>query len=352
LNPESRLQLAAGSLLLAFGLLALISGWYFARNWLLFGDPTGWSFLEQTHAQREDALTLGTLAWLFRGTFRSFWLGWIGIRFDTVIYTLIGLACLVGAAGFVLWLVFRWRALAGAARWTLILLGLHVAFTLGLLIQWTATVLGSNQGRLIYPILPTVMLVLVVGWAWWARGWARTWVLGGLAAGMLALAILTPIRYISPIHAPAPAATEAELAEATPLNVDWDSVRLLGYRLENSQVEPGGKLVLDLYWQALRSVNDDLMALTQLVDGDGEFLMYTDGSPTAGRDTTDRWMPGIPLASRHLLPIPDYGQPGEYRLTISLHPFGEREWLTAVGPDGELMGEQLVLPEKVYIVLP
>ena len=64
----------------------------------------------------------------------------------------------------------RWLS---ATRWTLVLLGLHAAITLGSLVQWTATVLGTDQGRLIYPILPAVTLVLVAGWAWWARGKAQ-----------------------------------------------------------------------------------------------------------------------------------------------------------------------------------
>jgi hypothetical protein len=99
-------------------------------------------------------------------------------------------------------------------------------------------------------------------------------------------------------------------------------------------------------------MDQDLMALIQLVDGEGRFLMYADGSPTAGHDTTDRWTPGVPLASRHLLPVPDYGQPGDYRLTISLHPFGEQTWLPATGPDGQALGTQFVLPETVHIVGP
>jgi hypothetical protein len=167
---------------------------------------------------------------------------------------------------------------------------------------------------------------------------------------MLALAIVTPIRYIAPVYAPAPVALPEELAQATPLNVDWGDVRLLGYQLEENQVQPGEKLILYLYWQAHRPVRQDLMALIQLVDASGQFLMYSDGSPTAGRDTTDRWLPGVPLASRHLLPIPDYGQPGDYHLTISLHPFGQQTWLVATAPDGSTIGDHLVLPETIRIV--
>jgi hypothetical protein len=343
---------AAGRLLVVFGLAALLAGWYFFRNWVLHGDPMGWSFLLEINARREGPLDIDVLAWLFRGLFRSFWLGWIGIAFDEIIYWIIGVACVAGGGGFLLWLLSRWGELGEAWKWSLALLGLHATITLVSLLQWTATVLGTDQGRLIYPILPTVMLVLVVGWAWLARGSAERWVLGGLAAGMLVLALVTPIRYIGPVHAPAPVATAADLEAAVPVNVDWGDVRLLAYRLETNQVHPGETLLLHLYWQGLRPVEEDLMALVQLVNEEGKFLMYADGSPTAGRDTTDRWSPGVPLASLHLLPIPDYGQPGDYSLTISLHPFGESTWLPAVGPGGSLLGDHLVLPEPIQLLAP
>lgn len=342
----------AGHLLLAFGLAGILAGWYFVRNWVLFGDPLGWAFTLQVSALREGPLTWEVLAWLFRGLYRSFWLGWIGIQLDEALYWIIGAACLVGLAGFVAWLARRWKTIGAATLWTLALLGLHALITLASLLQWTATVLGTDQARLIFPLLPTVMLVLVSGWAWWSRGKAQEWVLGGLAAGMLLLAIVTPLRYIGPVHAPAPPATQVELSAATPLDVSWDEVQLLGYRLENSRVLAGDKLVLHLYWQASEPVERDLMALIQLLDSEGQFLMYADGSPTAGRDTTDRWEPGVPLASKHLLAVPDSGQPGEYRLLISLHDFGDAAWMGVVGEDGSPLGDHIILPEVVEIVAP
>jgi hypothetical protein len=213
-------------------------------------------------------------------------------------------------------------------------------------------VLGTDQGRLLYPLLPAVMLVLASGWAWWAREGGQRPVLAGLVAGMLLLAVITPLRYIGPVHAPAPEATPEELAAAEPLGVDWDGIRLLAYRLQDHRVKPGQELVLDLYWQALEPVDEDLMALVQLVDGEGRFLMYADGSPSAGRDTTDRWPPGVPLASRHLLPVPGYAQPGEYWLTISIHPFGQAVWLPAAGADGTVLGDHLRLPAVVQVIAP
>ncbi len=336
--------------LIVLSLAALLSGWYFVRNWAQHGDPLGWAFVLQINAVRQGSLTWDLMVDLLKELFRSFWLSWVGVVFPGWIYWLIGAACLVGLFGFVVWLARCWRAFGSSLRATLLLLGLYTAITLGSWLKWTATVEATDQGRLLYPLLPVAALILVAGWAWWARGRARSWTLAGLSAGMLGLAIVTPVRFIAPVYAPAPIATEAELAAATSLGVRWGDVQLVGYRLESSEVRPGEKLVLHLYWQAEQPVGRDLMALIQLVDAEGIFLMYSDGSPTAGRDTTDRWLPGVPLASRHLLPIPDYGQPGDYRLTISLHPFGQQEWLTVRGTDGSVVGDHLVLPETIRIV--
>jgi hypothetical protein len=346
------LRSAALGLVLCFGAAALVAGWYFLRNWVQYGDPLGWAFVLETNARREGGLTLEVLAWLFRGVFRSFWLGWIGIAFDEIVYWILGLVCLVGAAGFGLWLLRRWSRLPAGTRWTLILLALHAAGTLASLLQWTATVLGTDQGRLIYPILPTVMLVLAAGWAWWGGERWRGPLLASLVSGMLLLALVTPARYIGPVHAPAARASEPDLARAVPLEAHWDGIRLLGFALAERQVQPGEKLALDLYWEAVRPVEEDLMTLIQLVDGEGRFLMYADGSPTAGRDTTDRWQPGVPLAARHLLPVPAAGAPGTYRLTISVHPFGSADWLPVLGPDGDPQGDHLVLPVEVEVIGP
>jgi hypothetical protein len=350
--PAGIVRATALGLVLCFGVVALVAGWYFARNWLLHGDPLGWSFVLETNAVREGPLTADVLAWLFKGLFRSFWLGWIGIAFDEWIYWIIGLVCLLGAAGFGLWLARRGAVLALGTRWTLVLLGLHAAGTLASLLQWTATVLGTDQGRLIYPILPTVMLVLAAGWAWWAGERRRRPVMASLVGGMLLLAIVTPLRYIGPVHAPAARASEEELAQAVPLGVRWHDIRLLAFQLQDHRVQPGDKLILDLYWEAVQPVQEDLMTLVQLVDGDGRFVMYADGSPTAGRDTTDRWQPGVPLAARHLLPVPPEGTPGIYRLTISVRPFGSSDWLPVSGPDGALQGDHLVLPVEIELVEP
>jgi hypothetical protein len=351
-QPSREIKNLLYACLLVFGLAGLLSGWYYVRNLMIFGDLLGLSFVLATNPLRKGPLTLDVLSWLFRGLSRSFWLGWIGIELDEWLYLVIHALCLAGLLGFLAWLARRWRQIPTYVRWTVVLLGLHVGITLASLMQWTAIVEGTDQGRLIYPLLPTVMLILVAGVLAWLPHEFRPWGVGSLVAAWLVLALVTPGRYLTPVHGPS--ATVASLPiDATPLEVRFgDSIWLVGYRVEISQVRPGEKLCLDLYWRADASVAADIWVLVKLVDADRNFLMYKDGSPSAGRDTTDRWMPGTVVASQHRLAIPDYGQPGTYWLTLSMHPSGERVWLPMSGADGAFLGETLTLDVPVEIVMP
>lgn len=338
--------------LLTFGVTALLSGWYYIRNLVVFGDLLGLSFVQATNPLRTGPLTLDVLTWLFRGLSRSFWLGWIGIALDEWLYLVIHMLCLAGLLGFLVWLVRGWRQIATYVRWTIVLLVLHVGITLSSLIQWTALVEGTDQGRLIYPLLPAVMLILVAGLLLWLPDRFRPWGTGLLSAVWLALALITPGRYLAPVYSPQ-TMVDSVPAEATPIEVRFgDSIRLVGYRLESAQVRPGEKLCLDLYWRADASVGADIWVLLKLVDAGGSFLMYKDGSPSAGRDTTDRWSPGTVVASQHRLAIPDYGQPGTYWLTLSMHPSQERVWLPVRSAAGPVIGETLTLGVPVEVVMP
>jgi hypothetical protein len=351
-QPSREIKNLLSAWLLTFGLTGLLSGWYYIRNLVVFGDLLGFSFVLVTNPLRKGPLTLDVLTWLFRGLSRSFWLGWIGIELDEWLYLVIHALYLAALVGFTAWLVRRWRQVAAYVRWTIVLLGLHAGITLASLIHWTAIVEGTDQGRLIYPLLPTVMLTLVAGLLIWLPQKIRPWGATSLAAAWLALAVVTPGHYLAPVHGPPPVVASLP-SEATPLEVRFGhSIRLVGYRLESSLVRPGEKLCLDLYWRSDVPVEADIWILLKLVDADGNILMYKDGSPSAGRDTTDHWTPGTVVASQHRLAIPDYSQPGTYRLTLSMHPCGEQVWLPMSSADGTAMGETLTLDAPVEIVIP
>ncbi|MGB3905225.1 MAG: glycosyltransferase family 39 protein, partial [Anaerolineae bacterium] len=79
----------------------LISGWWFVRNQLLYGDPLGWGLVLAANALREAPLTLADIQWLIWGLYRSFWLRWIGIELELPFYAALAIPCFLALVGLV-----------------------------------------------------------------------------------------------------------------------------------------------------------------------------------------------------------------------------------------------------------
>jgi hypothetical protein len=171
------------------------------------------------------------------------------------------------------------------------------------------------------------------------------------SVALLALAVVTPLRTIAPVYAPPPILAQPPTIPHT-AQIDFGGhIRLLGFGLPSSQARPGDVVQLDLAWQALSDIGEDDWLLIQLLDQNDRFLMFSDGSPTAGRDTTDFWRRGEIRPSTHRLPIPDYAAPGRYHLALSIHPFGTRDWLAIADASGQPLGDRVILAE-IEIIAP
>jgi 4-amino-4-deoxy-L-arabinose transferase-like glycosyltransferase len=311
-------------------LTLLIAGWWFARNLILHDDLTGWAFILETNALREGPLTPDILWWLARGLFKSFWLAWIGIELHTELYLgLLGM-CLMATAGLArLLLPDRRHDLPRDTRVGMGLLALQVVLVVASLLQWTATVLGTDQARLLYPALPALLMFLALGLAQWVPPRRDGWLIRGMAIVFFLLAAAAPWVYIAPVHAgPTPISAEDLRERAQPSAIVFgESIQLAGYRVDPT-AQAGGWLTIDLYWKALRPIEKDLWLTISLAGDDPmQPLVVKDGSPSAGRDTTDRWKAGQILPSRHRLLVPAHAEEGLYGVWIGLHPFGEWAWL-------------------------
>jgi len=177
-----------GRLGLVYGLALALSGWWFVRNVLTYGD------LDLFAWQRHGSIVVGqptTAQWIaqyglartvqdfFVVSFRSFWaqFGWMGVLIDSRLYLLLALLSLTVAVGFLLWVlrVVRKQALlSGFQRWALLLLLLifllvaaeHISYNLQFV---------QHQGRYLFPALLPIGLAFALG--------LRQWIL--IAAGVL-----------------------------------------------------------------------------------------------------------------------------------------------------------------------
>ncbi len=328
--PRRRYQTA----LIAYAAVAaLVGGWWYARNWLWYGDPTGLRPMLDVVGRYRTPLTLPEIAAQLQGMWRSFWgvFGWFNIELPGWVYVVLEGATLVTALGgmFRLWRP-QGQPAGGKApscpplrggfrspnqpplRQSLDEIG-EGAPGLGWLVLWAGMVLAAlvswmritpgAQGRLIFPALPA--LAVLAAWCW--RGWHEHWgvVAGwGMVAGLAALSVAAPFTVIRPAYQPPPLLS-ALPDDVTRSNVVFgEHVHLLGYRLSRQTLLPGEELMVTLFWQGQDPVDQDPSVFVHLVGSDGLLVSQNDSFPAGGAWPVSQWPAGAIVSDTHRLPIP------------------------------------------------
>jgi 4-amino-4-deoxy-L-arabinose transferase-like glycosyltransferase len=381
-----RTWLISGVLIL--GCMVLIAGWWYWRNWSLYGDLTGSNRMLDIAGRRDEALTLGGLWAEFEGFRISYWalFGGVSILADRWVYPILDALMLIGAIGvaaagaaiikssnqqtsappqvavsesanqrdsqamrqrdnrtrkrswfsFSHFLLSTSYSLFPAAYFVLI--G-WVGLTLILLIRWTSQTYAS-QGRLMFVAIAGISALVATGlviltprrWRW-----AMVGVTGG---GLLLLAIVSPFRYIVPAYARPPLLLETDLP-ADAQRVDWNingEMRLLGYELERPSIHPGETLPVTIYWQALAPMTEDYSVFVHVLGQDRAVVGQVNTYPGTGTWPTTLLKPGNVVADTYYVPIdPAARSPSLARVYAGLYRYDEpgRPGLPTVDVRGE-----------------
>jgi 4-amino-4-deoxy-L-arabinose transferase-like glycosyltransferase len=306
-----RLPLVA---LLASALPAMaIAGWWYARNFQLYGDWTGTSTLFTLSGQRADPLDLASWWLEFRGVRYSFWglFGWFNILLPDWVYWLLDAALLLGLSGALLALL-RVAHRAGdepekptqRVRW-LLASWLALSFALMVLLMLRAT---ASQGRLLFPALGALSILIALGMEFWLRrlpGWLRaaTWtaLLGVLfGCSIYVLTVLLPASY-----SPAPPIA-AIPSDAQPVDVTYGtsgSIVLRAIAIAPGRFRAGDEVPITLYFQATEPVVADYQLFVQLLDENGREVANVTTHPGWGRNPTTLWQPGAIYAEHYPVKI-------------------------------------------------
>jgi hypothetical protein len=402
-------DLLVGGVMLGLPVVA-ISGWWFVRNWALYRDPTGLSAFLDVVGRRYPQPTLRQLAGEWRGFVMSFWglFGTVNVPAPEWFYDLLNGFALVGLLGLPLysWRIHgtRVRRLVQARSWDARrwIAGLDVQmWQLGLVLLWIVTLSVSfvrwtlmtpaSQGRLLFPGLTGINLLLVLGLMGWTPGRFRAVLPAAMGMVMLATAAMLPFTAIAPTYA-RPEILEAVPEELTPMDVLFVSdvgqpqMRLLGYRIhrhgEPSHEDsvgrrscvgpnarhavtagPGDALAVTLCWQAEQAMRVDYSVFVHLLageaeSGDGQLVSQRDVYPGLGAFPTSLWQPGDRIADTYVLPIPPTTMtPNELYIAIGLYRLGSGERLAVAGSDGEAIDDHLrlgriVLPTRIEDGIP
>lgn len=303
----------------------LIAGWWYWRNFTLYGDWLGIQHLLEINGQRQDALRWGNLGGELRGLRYSFWglFGWFNLPLPTWLYTIfdgLTLLALVGLVGRLAWPRGKRSRSGNSLNDVLLLLATWTLLSLCLLAYWITQATGS-QGRLLFPALSSLAILFVWGMDGWRqlftrwRGWpfkqqrlqqvqwgALLGFMGGCS--LYVLLFLLPAAY----RAPAPVAAIPESAQR--VNITYgDSARqqaqlqLLALEVENGHFTPGAVVPITLYLSAAKPVAEDYQLFIQLLDEHGEPIANLTTHPGWGRNPTSLWTAGAIYADSYLVRI-------------------------------------------------
>lgn len=313
-----------------------IAGWWYARNWLLYGDPLAFNVWVQIAGGRPTPVTVATLLGEFQGFRISFWgnFGGVNIIAPDWVYLVLDLFALLAGIGFLIGLVRRAlpRLLALPALW--------LALILIALVRWTWLTFAS-QGRLIFPAIGAVAILMTFGlsqfqiprYVW--RFMHLSFVHLPLVLFLFFFSMLTPFALIAPAYA-LPARLPGDTSVPNPTHITFDDqAELVGYALPQKSVLPGGELPITIYWRARSRVAKDFSVYIRLFDTTGAIVGRWEAFPGRGLYPTRLWQPGEIIVDSYRVPVAsDARGPSVGRVEVGLFRRVPLENLTARDPEG------------------
>jgi len=338
--------LVEGGLILACAVTA-IAGWWYVRNWRLYGDPLGLNTFVAIVGPRYPKPTLRQLWGERVGFTMSYWgfFGGMNLPAEAWVYRAFDALSLVGGIGLVVmgvreivlrrWSYEQWARLVLAVAWPVIVLVL--------LIRWTLMTIAT-QGRLMFPAMAMISTLIMWGLASLAsKRWQ--WVPIGLAVTVAFFAaVATPFCTIAPAYAGPDRLSEEQVAGIEHrLDADFGGlISLLGYDLRPSGVTPGGSLEVTLYWRSLAPMEEDYSVFVHLLGADDLVLSQRDTYPGLGSYPTSLWEPGDAIADRYVLAVPQAVlAPSEATIEVGLYRLWDSTRLRVLDEQGRDRGDNV-----------
>jgi hypothetical protein len=362
-----RLSDAAGWLLLQLGVVSAltlaVAFWWYWRNYTTYGDWLGWSAFLDIVGRRPQPAGLWQLWGERVGFVQAYWglFGGVSVAMPGWIYTLLNtLAALAGVGLLVrLWRARRGTSLADAMCSALPLLWIG-ALLYGL-VAWSSQTWAS-QGRLIFPAIGAISVLLAAGWAAFGQrdgqagrqtggqtngqtdkrrdGWKgdRLSVMP-LPIVLAAIAVWAPFGVIAPHYAP-PVVT-AVPSEARPIAADFGGeLTLVAIVPETEVAWPGEDVRFDLYWKSQLAMDRNWSVFVHLVDAQGVIVAQRDRYPGEGLLATTLATPGTLWRDRYAIRVPDgAAAPAQLQLVVGVYDLQDGYRLPVEGRESQTVGQ-------------
>jgi 4-amino-4-deoxy-L-arabinose transferase-like glycosyltransferase len=355
---------------LTSGMLTIvIAGWWYLRNWQLYGDPTGLNMFLDIVGRRAIPANAAQL-WAERDSYmQAFWgfFGGVNVPMTTDIYTvlnILGIFGMVSAIAFVILHVVRQTKHISTHHQSLIKLPhaisiLWIVVTFVSYLRWTADT-PASQGRLVFVALSSICIWLAVGWTWWLPRTIER--VSGLPVGWAGLiALLMPFTTITaayqtptalePFSSPPPDAV-------TFLAPDGGSILVTALTANEDprqSIQPAQYARIRLYFQVEAAFSRDWSLFTHLVTKDDVIIGQRDVYPGGGTLATSDLLQNTAWTNDIAVWIPANAYtPQTLDIVLGWYhlPTGERMIIANSEDDTAVMGQIELLPRESSMNLP
>ena len=368
--------------LLIVGVATLLAGWWFGRNMLLYGEPTGIERLTELWGVRDPrdsfALAVSELPYAWTSLWGRF--GYGQIPLPAWMYAALFGVLLLAVAGYVVAGVRRYQVrrtsesashlppspLHPRSPAPLLLLALNVAIFFAVLFNYLLVSPAGPMGRFFFPALSSLAVLLfyglslLVGTRYERQSTSEeaaalatrhpppaTYLALAANLFMFALALIALSGYLAPAYA-RPAGYDAEAALPNPVDIRFDTfVALRGYAVDRAVVKPGEPIAIELYWEVTGQPPGDYLLFVHLIDADTEAMVaQRDTYPGLGNFPSSQWRPGDRFVERLSLYVPETAYvPANAVLRVGFYaPEGYRLGVTD-GATGAGLGDSFTLGE-------
>ena len=332
--------------LLVSGPILILASWWYARNWVLYGDPLGLGVMVAIAGSRFREPSLAQLLGEFQGFKMAYWavFGGCNILAGRWVYAFFDILGLLASAGLIVVTIKGLMRRSWERTPSLLLLALWVVILFLGLARWTQ-VTKASTGRLLFPGISALSLFLALGLEGLLGRKYDRYLLGSVVVVMLFIAFLSPFRYIAPAYARPRLLSPDELeAVANHLGISFGhKMRLLGYTVDRETIAPGESLTVTLYWQSEAEIDRDYSIFVHLLDEIDAVVAQADSYPGMGTYPTSEWAVGDAIAERYTLRLPGTTfAPSSAVLEVGVYDYSTGKRLLAYSAEGQPVGDNVM----------
>ncbi|PID86053.1 MAG: hypothetical protein CSB13_04905 [Chloroflexi bacterium] len=334
------------------GIVLLLTGWWFARNQMLYGEPTGVQRLTELWGVRNPLESFDLAIYELPYVWTSLWgrFGFGQVPLPEPIYTGLRWLALMAVLGYLLPVLRRQPHKLKEAGAPLLILVINVTLFFAVIFNYLLISPAGPMGRFFFPAMPALAILMGNGlrqyvWGAFSGSEHKTdkWLSLMTNAGMATLTLVALFGYLRPAYA-RPPRFAVETAVPHPLHAQFDSfIQLHGYDIHPDSVKPGEPIDIDLYWEVTAKPPGNYYFFTHLIDETGTIVAQRDTHPGLGHFPSSQWQTGDRFVESIRLYLPETAYtPATAALSIGFYaPGSYRLGITAA--DGTSLGDALVL---------